>query len=487
MNALIVSSKGREQRLAVIKSGTVDQIHIFQPSHLSRVGFIYYGVVTKVEKGMDACFVDIGLERKGYLHRSDWPNHQNRSISELVHQGQKVIVQVTKDASEMKGARLSAVIEWPGKRLVYLPQGGYTAVSKKVANEGQRREWINWIEEQKSEGEGVILRTAAFQQSKEEFLAEWEKLREEHKNLLQKARQEKAPALLIERELLKETVFTRMQELQEGELVCDEAKVLSDIKKDPRFESKRWSPVLYTGREEVFAAYQVPDALQTALKQVVWLPSGGFIVIQRTEAMTVIDVNTGKFTGKSSQRQTVLLINKEAAIESLRQARLRDISGIILIDFIDMFSEEDRRKVEALLVQEAKKDVKQLSIRGFTALGLMEITRKKTKTSLLETLTVPCQTCGGTGRMVSPETAAFRLEREVLAYERSSEEAILIEATPEVIEIFAGEQREYHNKLEALISKRMIYRVIQSDIPRGRVVRAGSSKELESNQLEKRS
>ncbi|KMY54896.1 hypothetical protein AC623_13920 [Bacillus sp. FJAT-27231] len=478
MNTLIVSLKGREKRLAVMKNGQADQIHIFQPSHLSRVGFIYYGIVSKVEKGMNACFVNIGLEQNAYLHRNDLPNHQNKPISELIHQGQKIIVQVIKDGTETKAPRLTAIIEWSSELLVYLPAGRYIALSKKVANEKKRSEWTKWIEQQKREEEGLILRTAAFHSSKEVLLTEWNRLRLQHEKLEKEAEKTKAPALLMERQQLKEELFARMNELEQGEFICDELDFLSSVKEDPRFEENKWTTLFHSSEEEVFSAFHLPNAAELSLKRITWMPSGGFIVIDRTEAMTVIDVNTGKFTGKSSQQQTVLLTNKEAAIESARQLRLRDISGIILIDFIDMIKEEDRREIEHILVEEAKKDPKQISIRGFTSLGLMQITRKKTKPSLVETLTVPCRVCRGTGRMISPETAAFQLERKLFELMRDEEEAVLVEVTPDVMTAFAGEKHEYHEKLEKLLHKKIIYSVVHSETPVGNVIRTGDFREL---------
>ncbi|MFK2824521.1 Rne/Rng family ribonuclease [Bacillus sp. B190/17] len=478
MNTLIVSVKGREKRLAVIKNGLADQFHIFQPSHTSRVGFIYYGIVSKVEKGMNACFVNIGLKQNAYLHRNDLPNHQNKPINELVHQGQKLIVQVTKDGSEMKAPRLTAMIEWPGELLVYLPLGGYTALSKKVEDEKKRREWMKWVEDHKQEKEGVILRTAAFHSSKEALLAEWKWLRAEHEKIIKRAMGTGAPVLLMEKQQLKEELFVQMTALGQGELICDELEFLSTIKQDFRFKKSNWTAVFHSNDEDVFAGYGLEEAAEVSLKRRIWLPSGGFIVIDRTEAMTVIDVNTGKFTGKSNQQQTVLLTNKEAAAESARQLRLRDISGIILIDFIDMVSAADQQEIENQLIQAAKKDAKQISIRGFTSLGLMQITRKKTKPSLIETLTVPCHTCQGTGRVISAETAAFQLERKLFEWERDASEAVLVEVTPDVLAAFAGEKNEYHEKLEKWLHKKIVYRVIQENVPIGRFVRGGAYEEL---------
>ncbi len=478
MNALIVSTKGREKRLAVMKNGTADQVHIFQPAHRSHVGFIYYGIVSKVEKGMNACFVNIGLEQNAFLHRNDFPDHQNKSIGDLVHQGQKIIVQVMKDGSEMKAPRLTAVIEWPGDLLVYLPAGRYVALSKKAENEQQRREWSEWIEEHKREEEGLIVRTAAFFLPKEDLFAEWRQLRARHEKLVKAAEKAQAPVLLLERQQLQEELFARMNELGQGELIGDELDFLVSIKEDVRFKKGQWTTTFHSADEEIFSAFGLRESAEMALKRTVWLPSGGFIVIDRTEAMTVIDVNTGKFTGKSSQRQTVLVTNREAAAESARQLRLRDISGMILIDFIDMANEEDRREVERELVKETKKDSKQVSVRGFTSLGLMQMTRKKTKPSLIETVTEPCRVCRGTGRVISSESAAFQLERKLLELARHEVEAVLVEVTSEVQAVFAGKRNEYHERLENLLHKKIIYQVIEAAAPVGRILRTGSFAEL---------
>ncbi|WP_203361608.1 Rne/Rng family ribonuclease [Bacillus sp. REN10] len=481
MNTLIVSVKGREQRVAVVQNGRAEQFHVFQPAEQSHVGFLYYGVIEKVEKGMNACFVNIGLRQNGYLHRDQLPGHQNRSIGQLVHQGQKIIVQVMKDGTETKGPRLSAVIEWPGEKLVYLPDGGYTALSKKVTDAQKRERVASWAKNWKREEEGLILRTAAFDATEEALLSEAEQLRSEHEQLVKNVLTSKAPSLLREKPLLIEELFARMQSLHTGELICDSVEFLSLLTKDPRFQPSQWAVKHHSADEDLFSANGMDSELEKALKRIVWLPSGGFLVIERTEAMTVIDVNTGKFTGKSSQAQTVLLTNKEAAIEAARQLRLRDISGIIIIDFIDMFHDQDRLVIERLLKQEVKKDAKSVSIREFTSLGLMQITRKKTKPSVLETLTEPCPICQGSARVKSAETVAFELERQLLQYARDEQEAILVELTQEVREIFVGEQRQFHQQLEALLHKKIIYRLIDAPIPMAKIIRAGTTAELSTN------
>ncbi|WP_338750415.1 Rne/Rng family ribonuclease [Bacillus sp. FJAT-52991] len=481
MNTLIVSVKGREKRLAVVQNGRAEQFHIFQPAEQSYVGFLYYGIISKVEKGMNACFVNIGLEQNGYLHRDQIPGHQSRPIGQLVHQGQKIIVQVIKDGTETKGPRLSAIIEWPGEKLVYLPEGGYTALSKKVDHPQKRQRVADWAKSWKREEEGLILRTAAFDATEEALSSEGERLRSEHEQLVKTATMRKGPCVLQEKPLLIEELFARMQSLQTGEIISDCADFLSSLKKDPRYHENDWRGNYHSADEDVFSANGMDNELEKALKRVVWLPSGGFLVIERTEAMTVIDVNTGKFTGKSSQSQTVLLTNKEAAIEVARQLRLRDISGIIIIDFIDMFHDKDRLTIEKLLKQEVKKDPKSVSIREFTSLGLMQMTRKKTKPSILETVTTSCLTCQGTGRVKSAETVAFELERKLFEYARDEQEAILVEVTQEVKEAFVGGQQQFHHQLEDLLHKKIIYRLTDHPKPIGKVIRAGKEAELSDN------
>ncbi|HZG73711.1 MAG TPA: ribonuclease E/G, partial [Chondromyces sp.] len=296
--------------------------------------------------------------------------------------------------------------------------------------------------------------------------------------LLSRAHSSKAPSLLFERKVVLEELFSQMAALGEGTFITDDRALLAEVQGDIRFQEEKWSVNLHLSHEDLFSAWQLAGELEKALKKIVWLKNGGYLVIEQTEAMVVIDVNTGKYTGKSDQAQTILLTNKEAAKEVSRQLRLRDLSGIILVDFIDMHTPENKRAVEKILKEESKKDSKTVYVREFTSLGLMQLTRKKTKKPLLETVTVPCSVCNGTGRVLSAETVAFQLERKLLEYSKDDHEAILLELTSDVRAILAGAANMEHKKLEEILYKKIYYRVIQHPAPYGEVALLGSIQEL---------
>lgn len=474
----MISTKGREKRLAVYKNQELEQLHVFQPGQSSLVGNIYYGIVTKVEAGMNACFVQIGTEKNGYLHRDQFPNHQHQPIQKLVHQGQKIIVQVKKDGTGSKGPRLTAIIEWSGELLIYMPKGRYVATSKKVSNQEKREKWKRWGEKNKREEEGVLLRTAAFSKTKEMILNEWNALRNKQEQLEKQTQHVKAPKLLYEKNDFFEEIILQLHHLESGVLVTDDRTLVQKLSEEEKVDFSLWTIDYHYSSSDLSFDHQLDIEIEKALKTIVWLPSGGFIVIEPTEAMTVIDVNTGKFTGKTLQEETIVQTNLQAAKELTRQMQLRDLSGMIIVDFIDMKNEEHRKKVKQVVEQQIKKDVKHAKVHEMTSLGLLQITRKKTKKSLTETITSPCPACLGKGRVKSAETIAFQLERKILEFALDDHEAILLEMTEDVHDIFVGEQSRDLSHLETLIKKTLFYRTSQSAIPYGEILRFGTKNEL---------
>lgn len=477
MNQIIVSAKGREKRMAVLRDGKADQFHIFQPSHQSIVGNIYYGVIQKIEPGMNACFVDIGIGKNGYLPKDQIPDSRQLPISQLVFEGEKIAVQVKKDATDHKGPELTALIEWPGMYLVYIPAGNHIAVSRKMGQE-ERENWKQWAQQMKKEQEGVILRTSVAAGEKTEIEKEWVALREMHRKVLSQIPNKKAPSLLFQRDPFKEEAIAQMIRLKSGSLIVDDPAFQKLITSDARFSSQHWRCELHHHPEDLFSTFDLDAEIQKALKQIVWLPSGGYVIIEKTEAMTVIDVNSGKYTGKSDFRHTAFLSNIEAAREIPRQIRLRDISGIILIDFINMDSDKDREQIRAVLEEETAKDPKSVNVYEFTSLGLLQLTRKKTKNSLLETLTEPCPVCMGKGRVLSAATTAFQMERALFEYARQDQEAVLLDVTEDVKKAFAGEQNGDHFHLENLLKKKIFYRIVNRPYPFGEISRLGTEEEM---------
>ncbi|MDR7077936.1 ribonuclease G [Neobacillus niacini] len=438
MEKLIVNAVSREKRFAVVKNNTVEKIIFDRPEQQSLVGNIYYGTVTKVLPGMNAAFIDIGAEKNAYLHRDVLASYvlspersidkEKKSVSTFVHQGEKLLVQVEKDTTGVKGPRVTGIIELTGMNLIYMPQGRYVAVSKKIVQEKDHLRRIGM--RLKTEEEGLIFRTSSISATEEEMEKEINTLRHLADELNQKVAALKKPGILYQKDTFTEMVFDSIAQMSEGEVIIDDLsfkKVLDD-----RYPNLKVT--YYNGKENIFAVHRIEHEIDKALKRIVWLDKGAYLIFDETEALTIIDVNTGKFSGKTDYQDTVLKTNTLAAIEIARQLKLRDIGGIVLIDFIDMKSEKDRRHILETIEAQFQMDQTRTKIIGFTALGILQLTRKKTKVSLSEALQVKCHVCDGTGRILSAETVAFRLERELMEHRNSDFEAVLIETTNEVKE-----------------------------------------------------
>ncbi len=472
-NSIIVNAKTREKRYAVIQHEKVSKIIIQQPQDITKVGNVYIGKVMSIKPGINAAFIDIGEGRHGYLHRDQLPSflHQDDDrkhsypISKYVTLGQKIIVQVKKDETSFKGPLLTAIIEIQGDRLIYLPEGKYIAVSKK-SDETTRKEWRKRANQFIKDPEGLIIRTAAFQSSQSEWEQELEKLRNTYSNLLKQAATKKVPSLLFENNNLETAVFQEMVRLKSGEIIGDDTGFIQRL--ETRIQTHphlSWSFQYYNERQNIFSSYHIDGEIQHALKRIVWLENGAYLVIDETEALISIDVNTGKFTGKQNQKETVLKTNILAAKAIGTQLKLRDYGGMILIDFIDMQVDSYREEVRRVLQEELKKDPRQTKIIGFTPLGILEMTRKKTRKSLAETLLMPCPVCKGSGKIESPETLAFRLERELWEMLSSEYDAVLIECTEDVKDCFCGDNQIHLQRLETFLHMKLLFHVKQDAHP----------------------
>ncbi|NWQ40183.1 Rne/Rng family ribonuclease [Bacillus sp. EB106-08-02-XG196] len=470
MEKLIINALSREKRFAHIRNNTVEGIIFDRPEQRSLVGNIYYGTVTKVLPGMNAAFIDIGEEKNAYLHRDVLASYvlspersidkEKKSVTTYVHQGQKLIVQVDKDATGPKGARVTGIIEITGDNLIYMPQGRYVAISKKIVEE---KEFLrNLGMKLKSEDEGLIYRTSSTAATEEEIAKELNSLRSKYAEILERAAVIKKSGILFQNDTFTEMVFDSINKMTSGEVFVDDLSLKKVI------ESR--NPILkvtyYNGKENIFTVHRIEHEIDKALKRIVWLDNGAYLIFDETEAMTIVDVNTGKFSGKMDYQDTVVKTNTLAAIEVARQLRLRDIGGIILIDFIDMKNEKDKRYIQETIEKEFQKDKTRTKIIGFTALGILQLTRKKTKVSLSEALQEKCPVCEGTGKILSAETIAFRLERELLEHRNSDAEAVLVETTQAVIDEIAP----HLGMLEEWL-KFKVYFLIQSSISHYYVVK----------------
>lgn len=470
MKTFIVNHIHREKRYAVLNDHVVEKLVIDQPKQHSSVGNIYLGIVEKVLPGMNAAFVSIGEEKSGYLHRDklaafvqsndEMSVKKNRSISAFIHQGEKILVQVEKDAAGTKGPRLTGIIELPGNHLIYMPQGKYVAVSKKIENDQIREEWRGFGHQMKEVEEGLVLRTSCIKQTQEVLIDELEKLRLEYKALLHKAGQLKRAGKVLERNSFIEELLEEINRLEAGEMIVDDAGMKALFQGNSQLTVKH-----YTGKENIFSAYRLEHEIEKALKRIVWLENGAYLIFDEAEALTAIDVNTGKFAGKTDLRETVLRTNKAAAEEAARQISLRDIGGMILIDFIDMKEERDRREILNVMEAALKKDERRTNLIGFSPLGILQLTRKKTKPAIIEALTVKCPSCEGTGRVLSPETIAFRLERELWEHRGGDYEAVHIRTAEAVVKIFSGEHGIHKQRLEEMLGMKIYFTVINKEKP----------------------
>lgn len=472
MKKLIVNYLTREKRFALLDDQKVEKLVVKQPKQTSLVGNIYIGMVTKVLPGMNAAFVEIGEEKSGFIHRDKLASFvlsneeksmkEGRSISSFVHQGEKMLVQVEKDATGTKGPRLTAVIEIPGEHLIYMPKGKYVAVSKKIEQPEIREKWRRYGYELKQDEEGLLFRTSSESASEQDLQKELEELRIEYHLFEKQAKSSKKPMQLSEQDhFLAELTAEIKPIIDSVEMIVDDCKLLEKVNK-----TYPLLPIsLYTGKENIFSVYRLEGELEKALKRIVWLDKGAYLVIDEEEALTVIDVNTGKFSGKHDLADTVLKTNLLAAVEAARQIRLRDLGGMILIDFIDMKTETERSQVMGKVITELRKDSRRTNVIGFTPLGILQMTRKKTKVSISEALMEKCPVCEGTGRIPSAETTAFRLERELYEFRNGDINEVVIELTEEVRLVFCGEQNIHKKRLEDILRFSLTFQLKLNDKP----------------------
>lgn len=420
---ILIDSLCGETHVAVLENGTLTEFLLERNDRKTLTGNVYLGRVENVLPGMNAAFVDIGMEKNGFLYAGDLRMDKrdfgadadkvaaeldSRSISQMVRRGQDVLVQVTKEPGGTKGPRVSGHITVPGRLTVLLPSVNYVGISRKIVDETERDRLRSTLMALKPADCGVIARTAAENASEAELQRDMEAVYQLWQSVQKRASVIQPPALLMGdatltfrciRDMLKDNidrVRIEGRELYDEAMRC--AQLLAPELAD-RIE-------LYEGSMPLMEQYRVSHQYMKAFNRKVWLKSGGFLVFDATEALTVIDVNTGKFTGKSSLDETVFQLNCEAAVEIARQLRLRDTGGIIVIDFIDMENPDHNEQLVKLFRQELKKDRSHTNLVGLSQIGLMQMTRKRQAHTLNSTLTVTCPECQGSGHVFSYETVA---------------------------------------------------------------------------------
>ena len=452
---ILIDCNPFQTRVAFLENGRAAELYFERPRKQGAVGDIYLGRVSRVLPGMQAAFVDLGLEKDAFLYvadvRDEWeafdfsedepPSRPAPSIDDLLKEGQHVIVQVVKEPMGLKGARVSTNISLPGRLLVYTPFSPKAGISRRIEDEAER-ERLRTALEAFPGSHGFIARTAAQGRGKEEFETDRIFLSALWESILSRSRSSRPPALLHgEQDLLLRSLRDLVSEDVEAIRVNDHEAFGRIVDFLHVTEPSLVPRVKLHRKDSLFDEFGVEAEIEKALKSKVWLKSGGYLVINPTEALVSIDVNTGKFVGKDSLEDTVLAVNLEAVREIVRQIRLRDLGGILVVDFIDLEDEEHRRTLFEAFEAEMKKDRAKSKILQISEFGLVQITRKRSRPSLERVLTRPCPCCGGTGRVKNDFTVALEIRREILKLSKSLTpgETLLVRSTPDVAKVLRGE------------------------------------------------
>jgi len=455
---ILINVTPQETRVALVQQGAVQELHVERTLSRGRVGNVYLGKVVRVLPGMQSAFIDIGLERAAFLHVADiWhpriagethSNTPHTPIEKIVFEGQALMVQVVKDPIGTKGARLSTQVSIAGRTLVYLPQEPHIGISQKIASEAEReaiRARLTAVLPVDEKG-GYIVRTIAEDASSEELAADVAYLRKTWTTIVAQA-QRVAPTSLLHQDLnLAQRVLRDFVNDDTSRIQVDSREtyqMLADfaIEFTPAVASRVHH---YAGERPLYDLYNIEADLK----------SGGYLMIDQTEAMTTIDVNTGGYVGARNFDDTIFKTNLEAAHTIARQLRLRNLGGIIIIDFIDMENVEHRDQVLGELKKALSRDRTRVTVNGFSQLGLVEMTRKRTRESLAHVLCEPCPTCDGKGQVKTPRTVCYDVLREIMRESRQfNPREFRVVASQQVIDLFLEEESQHLAMLMDFIGK----------------------------------
>ena len=477
---ILINVTPQETRVAIVENGMLQEVQIERVARQGLVGNIFKGCVSRVMPGMDAAFVDIGLSKAAFIHSSDVAflpkssriaqseqyspdetimQSYDESITSLLHEGQQLLVQVVKDQLGTKGARLTTNITVPSRYMVLLPYSNDVRISARIEDEEERQRLANITQElleSLNANCGCILRTAAEGIGESELKRDLKFLLNLWGTIVEKVNQAASvdevysdlplAARTLRDLTVDEVDIIRIDSRLSYETVCSfSEKLVPEL-------THRISH--YTGNRPIFDLYSIEDELQKALQRKVVLKSGGYLIFDQTEAMTTIDVNTGGFVGHRNLEETIYKTNLEAAQAIARQLRLRNLGGIIIIDFIDMEDEEHRRQVMRVFEKSLDKDRAKSQICSVSPLGLVEMTRKRTRESLEHVLCESCVTCGGRGYIKTAETVCFELFREIMREARQYEtNELLVLASQPVVDLLLDEESTSLAELEDYIGK----------------------------------
>nr|WP_122013142.1 Rne/Rng family ribonuclease [Maliibacterium massiliense] len=473
MKQLLLHARPHLKRMAIFEDDALVETAYEYEGHEQVMGNIYKGRVDSVLPGMDACFVDIGLAKNAFLHFCDVAGYgedvafdaQDRKspckpCKAPVRVGDEIVVQVIKESGGEKGVRLSMHLTMPGRRLVLLPGMDDIGISRRISDEQERARLRAIAQRILPEGMGLIMRTAAGGEQEDVLARELSYLIERWQRVQQKSRACSAPVrLFYDGDLVMRTIRDTLDECFD-EIWVDDAKVYDCARHMLAAYMKDMVPRLHlwdVSRGRMFCHYSVDDRLSKLLARKIWLKNGAYLIFDFTEALTVIDVNTGKCVGKTRHENTILEVNLAAAVEVARQIRLRDIGGIVIIDFIDMCQSESRQAVLDKLCQELARDRTRTHVGGFTSMGLVELTRKKARPTLASLLERPCTYCRGEGSIESVFAVVMRASRQVDKLMRHTDtERILLEVHPIVAEEILKEAEQGRPLIDILPGRKLL-------------------------------
>lgn len=481
---ILINFTPMETRVAVIENGMPQEVYVERAHRRGIVGNIYQGKVVRVLPGMQAAFVDIGLERAAFIHveevlpqKTSHEEKNNTSIAHVLREGQSLLVQVTKDPIGTKGARLTTHLSLPSRYLVCMPGSEHVGVSQRIEDPKERERLRNIVlsliaektkdseskqPEQKSLRAGYILRTVAEGAAEAELAADLQFLHRLWASVKEKIASAKAPSVIYEDLPLNMRALRDMAHSGVERIRIDSRETFQKAKDFVQALVPEVANVLeyYPGERPIFDLFNVEDEIQKALGRKVELKSGGYLIFDQTEAMTTVDINTGAFVGHRNLEETIFKTNLEAATAIGRQLSLRNLGGIIIIDFIDMEDADHQRQVLRALERVLDRDHAKCNVTGVSELGLVEMTRKRTRESLEQVLCDVCGECGGRGSIKTPETVCYEIFREILRQHRAYDtDSYLVLAAQPVVDYLLDDASNHVAELEAFIGKTIRFQV----------------------------
>lgn len=431
-----------ESRVAIVDDDRL--VEVFWANQDENVGNIYKGKVKDVIPGLSCAFVDIGLTKNAFLFAGDIiaaRRKKGASIADLLKSGQDIMVQVKKEAFSEKGARVTGDLTIPGHLLVLLPYQNEVSISRKITDNPRREYLKKLIEANKPDNTGIILRTACSEAEDEEIFAELEELLKVWAEVKSRFERNKAPSLIYED---MDVIERTLRDYLDGEIrrvIINNHKLKNKIANYLNDKNMRYGLDVQYVEGELFEKFGLEKDIRRAIKRKVWLKNGGYLIFDDTEAMTVIDVNSGKYTGHDNFEETVFKLNMEAAVEIPRQLRLRSVGGIIVIDFIDMKNKDNEKEVIATLKHELEKDKAHTRIIGMTGLGFLEMTRKKSRYGISQFFTEDCNSCHGRGHIINLYALSCEVNRKLANMGYLENETICCEAHPHLIKYISEDEK----------------------------------------------